>query len=149
VAFTSDEVVTVTFGEDDLGPLDVREVDELLATPQKTELLLEIVSPTFKKGNKWRFSDGANTFWAIIEDKAFTQRVQRRQEAFRQGDTCAAKSAENSRRKKASRCTPGTTSSTWETIYPVRRRHSTAGKIKTQVSRRPDARNNGRFRPRF
>jgi hypothetical protein len=47
-------------------------------------LMLE--SPTFKKGNQWRFSDGATAFHAPIEDTDFLSRVARREALFGQDD---------------------------------------------------------------
>lgn len=47
-------------------------------------LMLE--SPTFKKGNQWKFSDGSNPFYAPIEDADFISRVARREVLFGQDD---------------------------------------------------------------
>lgn len=40
------------------------------------EMSLIIESAVFKDGNKWRFSDGSNSFTADIEDKSFLKRVE-------------------------------------------------------------------------
>lgn len=47
-------------------------------------LLLE--SPVFKDNNKWKFNNGAQSFSAAIEDKAFLERVNSGAERFGKGD---------------------------------------------------------------
>lgn len=47
---------------------------------------LQIISPTFIRGNKWRFSDGRAPFWAKVLDEAFLDRVDRKEESFVSGD---------------------------------------------------------------
>ncbi len=49
-------------------------------------VLLQIESPVFKDDNKWRFSDGATSFFAEIADKSFLERVNAGQERFGKGD---------------------------------------------------------------
>lgn len=48
---------------------------------------LLIESPTFKEGNKWRFSDGQASFSADIVDKSFLERVDKGKERFGKGDS--------------------------------------------------------------
>ena len=50
------------------------------------EKWLEIISPVFQRDNKWRLSDGQVTFWALIQDSAFLDRVDRHEEVFGKGD---------------------------------------------------------------
>lgn len=50
-----------------------------------SQAALIIEAPVFKDGNKWRFSDGASSFWADITDTAFLQRVEDG-EPFAKGD---------------------------------------------------------------
>lgn len=52
----------------------------------RMELNLKIVSVTFQEGNMWRFSDGGQPFFALMEDEGFMQRVLDADEAFRSGD---------------------------------------------------------------
>lgn len=52
---------------------------------QELELVLSIVAVAFKGDNKWRFTDGQQTFYALIRDEAFLQRVDQG-EPFRSGD---------------------------------------------------------------
>ena len=49
------------------------------------ELWLQVQTVTFQEGNKWRFSDGASTFGAAIDDQDFLRRIDE-DEAFRKGD---------------------------------------------------------------
>lgn len=51
---------------------------------------LQIESPTFKEGNKWRFFDGQNSFFADILDEDFLERVNIGVERFGKGDTLIA-----------------------------------------------------------
>jgi hypothetical protein len=53
---------------------------------QTLEMVVEIVSPTFAEENKWRLSDGQNTFFAAMEDDGFLERVSMGAESFRKGD---------------------------------------------------------------
>ena len=49
-------------------------------------ILLQIESAVFKDGNKWRFSDGSNSFFAEIADDAFMARIDSGDERFGKGD---------------------------------------------------------------
>jgi hypothetical protein len=57
----------------------------------EVEMGLQIESPTFKEGNKWRFFDGQNSFWADIQDEIFLNRVNLGIERFGKGDTLLVK----------------------------------------------------------
>lgn len=48
--------------------------------------LLQIESAVFKDGNKWRFSDGSNSFFAEITDEQFLARIDSGDERFGKGD---------------------------------------------------------------
>jgi hypothetical protein len=48
--------------------------------------VLEIVSPVFREGNKWRFRQGESYFYAAIQDEVFLALVERREIAFGRGD---------------------------------------------------------------
>ncbi|MCK4841954.1 MAG: hypothetical protein KAT04_08730 [Methylococcales bacterium] len=58
---------------------------------QTTTVSLQIVSPAFVEGNKWRFSDGVQTFYAEIKDDAFLKRVQDSEEVFAKSDILTVK----------------------------------------------------------
>jgi hypothetical protein len=55
--------------------------------PQDRKAFLEVLSPTFKEGNKWEFRHNNQTFHAEILDQSFLQKVRRREITFGQGDT--------------------------------------------------------------
>lgn len=66
-------------------------LDVLPATPQaihqnNTEMALEVTSPSFKEGNKWRLSDGSRSIVASIDDERFLERVAKGEERFGMGD---------------------------------------------------------------
>jgi len=66
------------------GPPRALAVAELVEGTNR-ELWLDIVSPTFKEGNAWRFSDGGPTFMAKVTDQAFLDSIEGG-EPFRKGD---------------------------------------------------------------
>ena len=47
---------------------------------------VEVVSPSFAEGNKWRVAMGESTFHAAIEDDGFWRRVSEREDLFGAGD---------------------------------------------------------------
>ena len=49
-------------------------------------VLLQVESAVFKDENKWRFNDGAASFFAEIADRAFAQRINSGDERFGKGD---------------------------------------------------------------
>ena len=51
---------------------------------------LQIESPTFVEGNKWKFFDGQNSWFADIQDEVFLARVDKGIERFGKGDTLIA-----------------------------------------------------------
>lgn len=55
----------------------------------ETHLIIE--SPTFKEGNKWRFSDGQVSFGADMADEEFLQSVNEGTERFGKGDVLRVK----------------------------------------------------------
>ncbi len=52
---------------------------------------LQIVSPNFQEGNKWRFSDGSASFYARITDQKFLKAIDDRQCLFGKGDLVRVK----------------------------------------------------------
>jgi len=50
------------------------------------ETNLQAVSVVFQEKNKWRFTDGANTFFADIDDAVFVKRVQENDVSFSKDD---------------------------------------------------------------
>jgi len=59
--------------------------DQLLSDIE-TEAALQIISVSFQESNKWRFSDGASTFYAPILDTEFMARVQSNKTNFAKDD---------------------------------------------------------------
>ncbi len=55
-------------------------------TSTEQEITVKITSITFEKGNKWRLTDGNNTFWAKIEDEKFLSKVEQGNVSFTNGD---------------------------------------------------------------
>lgn len=56
-------------------------------TTNEFDARLQIVGLSFVEGNKWRFTDGQNAFYAAIVDPEFVERIELRQENFSKGDT--------------------------------------------------------------
>jgi len=54
------------------------------------DITLNLISPVFADGNKWKFNDGAATFSAAIEDEGFLRRVNEG-ESFSKGDLLIVK----------------------------------------------------------
>jgi len=75
----------VTVEKEDLPAYELPAVGEALLD-HETEMILEIVSVSFPEGSKWRFTDGAKTFHAALDDEAFLERIESGVEAFRKGD---------------------------------------------------------------
>ncbi len=59
--------------------------DEMLSDKEDT-VSLQLVSVSFRDDNKWRFSDGTNSFHAAITDDAFLNKVRMAEESFTAGD---------------------------------------------------------------
>ena len=47
---------------------------------------LQAVSLAFRDNNKWRFTDGSVTFYAVMLDEEFAQRIQKNEEKFSKDD---------------------------------------------------------------
>lgn len=58
--------------------------DQCLVT--ESERVLQIISPSFKQGNKWRVSEGASTYYVSILDEEFWARVARGDVGFHASD---------------------------------------------------------------
>lgn len=62
------------------------EPEEEFLDEQEMTLPLQLVNVAFKDDNKWRFSDGTNTFYAEMKDEHFLHRVDRDEEFFSKND---------------------------------------------------------------
>ncbi|EGW22134.1 hypothetical protein [Methylobacter tundripaludum] len=58
---------------------------------QTTIVSLQIINASFADGNKWRFTDGIQTFYAEILDEDFLARVNASEEVFAKNDILKAK----------------------------------------------------------
>ena len=54
---------------------------------QVRDVYLKALSVNFVEGNKWRFSDGTNEFFAIVKDHSFVKDVQESKITFTKDDT--------------------------------------------------------------
>lgn len=77
---------TIEIGTNQQPPSDVLPATQQPLQAFDTEMALEVTSPSFKEGNKWRLSDGTRSITASIEDQGFLDRVARREERFAMGD---------------------------------------------------------------
>lgn len=93
----SEEVDTFATGtEHEISALVEREVREYFYAPPDSDsplsdsitpsVVLQIESAVFKEANKWRFTDGARSFHAAIEDAKFLARVEAGIERFGKND---------------------------------------------------------------
>lgn len=63
----------------------LKQEEEKEILPER-EITVKITSLTFDKNNKWRLTDGNNTFWAKIEDNEFLNKVENGEISFSNGD---------------------------------------------------------------
>ena len=71
--------------KDDVDAFDVPEHEELILD-EESRHAFSIVSLVFKENNKWRLTDGANTYSVLMKDEAFQQMVDANSVAFAKGD---------------------------------------------------------------
>jgi hypothetical protein len=71
--------------KDETSAFDVPEIQEQLLDETRTHAF-SIIGLSFKEDNKWRLTDGENTFSVSMKDTAFQRRVDNNQEAFAKGD---------------------------------------------------------------
>lgn len=76
----------LTISADDVEYFEPPEPVEEQLLDDTYEWNLQIVNVAFVEGNKWRFSDGDQTFYAAIEDTSFLARVDQGSELFAKGD---------------------------------------------------------------
>ncbi|WP_020160544.1 hypothetical protein [Methylobacter marinus] len=67
------------------------EIGEEEINDQTTTVNLQIASAAFIDGNKWRFSDGSQSFYAEILDEGFLRRINNNEEAFAKNDILKVK----------------------------------------------------------
>lgn len=76
--------------KDDVDSFDIPEYEELILDEER-QYAFSIVRLTFKENNKWRLTDGQNTFSVLMKDKAFQRRVDNNRVAFAKGDLLICK----------------------------------------------------------
>lgn len=76
----------VTIRSEDVWAFAVPDVPEEVLIEQTSTMVVTIASVAFIDGNKWRLTDGEQTFHAALVDHEFRSRVDRGVEAFRNGD---------------------------------------------------------------
>lgn len=63
------------------------EIPDKELEPIVSEEYLQLITVSFQKGGKWKFSDGTNQFYAGIEDEDFVHAVMSNQDQFGSTDT--------------------------------------------------------------
>lgn len=76
---------TLTLNRTDAAAFDLPESADESVIDEERQMVVTLVSLSFSEGNKWRVSDGTNSFGISIDDEVFVDRVNRG-EAFRKGD---------------------------------------------------------------
>lgn len=82
----TDSEIEVTVNRTESKWFAVPEVTEQTISESQTEESLQLVTVAFKEDNKWRFSDGAGSFYASIVDHDFLNRVDKDEERFGKND---------------------------------------------------------------
>ena len=91
VKFQDDEKASVSKQEVDFFKVPyVAEQDEVIYD-RKTEQVFSIAALSFKEENKWRLSDGTNTFLVDMEDQVFLDKINNNDESFAKGDQLKVK----------------------------------------------------------
>lgn len=76
----------VRIQRDERRHFDVPSLPEEEISTDVSRRVVEVVSPTFREENKWRFAEGAATYFAEIVDDGFLSRVDRHDITFGKGD---------------------------------------------------------------
>jgi hypothetical protein len=87
VQFESAKKESYTISKQDADAFIPPEVPEKEFEPVVSEEYLQLITVSFQKGGKWKFSDGANQFYAAIEDEDFVRAVMFNQDRFGSTDT--------------------------------------------------------------
>ncbi|MCK9608213.1 MAG: hypothetical protein M0R33_17345 [Methylomonas sp.] len=85
------ETPVVLIEKTEAGYFITPELGEEKINDQTTVVNLQIASAAFVDGNKWRFSDGTQSFFAEILDEDFLNRVNSNEEAFAKSDILKVK----------------------------------------------------------
>jgi hypothetical protein len=80
------ETTEVIF-KDDAAWFSIAESEaDIVSDTVSEQVLLQIESAVFKDDNKWRFNDGASSFFAEVADPGFVERINSGSERFGKGD---------------------------------------------------------------
>lgn len=71
--------------------INVDDASNVVSDTVTDGMLLQIESPSFKDGNKWRLTDGTTSFYAELADTEFVDRIQSGEERFGKGDVLVVK----------------------------------------------------------
>jgi hypothetical protein len=74
-ALVQSEVVTVSVTKEESGYFAVPALEETTLEDKHYVTHLNIVSPSFQSGDKWRVNDGGGNFFVAISDQNFIERV--------------------------------------------------------------------------
>ena len=77
--------VVEEISKEDLKSFEPPEINALILDEVR-QYAFSIVSLTFKEGNRWRLTDGQNTFSVQVNDEAFLRKVDANQVSFSKGD---------------------------------------------------------------
>lgn len=80
------ETSEVIFKDDAAWFLIAESEADVVSDTINEQVLLQIESAVFKDDNKWRFNDGATSFFAEVADPAFVERINSGTERFGKGD---------------------------------------------------------------
>ena len=77
--------VVEEISKEDLKSFEPPEINDLILDEVR-QYAFSIVSLAFKEGNRWRLTDGQNTFSVQVNDEAFLRKVDANQVSFSKGD---------------------------------------------------------------
>lgn len=92
VAFSAGEgsIEAETISSEDAECFIVPELEDEELPDSSYEAMLRLVSISFQEKNKWRVSDGSNTFYAEVTDADFLGRIDRNEVSFSKDDKIKA-----------------------------------------------------------
>lgn len=76
----------LTINTIDVEYFDAPEIEEQQIEDSHSVTNLQLVNVAFQESNKWRFTDGTTSFFALVSDKDFIDRVQNNTESFAKND---------------------------------------------------------------
>jgi hypothetical protein len=82
--FQQTQVLTIT--QEELAYFDAPILQEEVIEDFESITTLQIVNVAFQENGKWRFTDGAGSFYALVKDALFIERVQDSTENFAKDD---------------------------------------------------------------